>query len=120
MHILRADMVVSFYDVIVDGEGHKNIYGCTRSAARVILDAKHTTRRAINICWHTSVLLLRRGQNADVVCAAISLKLARIFLWYLSLAIRHRSLHASTSCLCYSLYTSACAVTAGKHNHKKP
>ena len=26
MHILRADTVVSFYDVIVDGEGHKNIY----------------------------------------------------------------------------------------------
>lgn len=44
------------------------------STACVILDATHSTGRAISICWHTSGLLYRREQNADVPTCLICFK----------------------------------------------
>ncbi len=90
------------------------------SAASVILDAKHSTGCAINICWHASVLQYRRGQTADVSirCAAISLTVPRICI-----CIRPSvccSFHASNSRpVLLSLHICVCVrFPLEKHSHE--
>lgn len=106
-----------FMTHIVDGEGHKGTKGALAHSAACVILAKHSTECAINICWHASILLYRRGQNAELpTCAVVSRTIPRIYIIYPSATICY--MHPGHPCITLSLHTSVCAVSTEKHNHE--